>query len=91
MLSILSGLDGSAAMVMIGSGVWNLRQDKRGRYARISGLEVARIDDLARTGQMNCKIAWVNGLETNVRMISAAETAQRTRVIMTSATGPRQS
>jgi len=50
---------------------------KRGRYAQVGGLEVARVGDDERMGELKRKVASGKAFGTNVSMISAAETKQK--------------
>lgn len=51
--------------------------ERMGRYQRIGGLEVARVGDDARLAELKRKVASGKAFGTNVRMISAAEAAER--------------
>jgi len=46
---------------------------KMGRYEQVGGLEVARVDDDERMGELKRKVASGKAFGTNARMISAAE------------------
>jgi len=48
--------------------------EKRGRYAKVGGLEVARVGDDERMGELKRKVASGKAFGTNAHMISAAET-----------------
>ncbi len=50
---------------------------KRGRYAQVGGLEVARKDDDARMDELKRKVASGRAFGTNAVMISAAEAKER--------------
>ncbi|MGM0783467.1 MAG: GcvT family protein [Pseudomonadota bacterium] len=51
--------------------------ERMGHYQRIGGLEVARVGDDARLAELKRKVASGKAFGTNVRMISAAEAAER--------------
>ena len=50
---------------------------KRGRYAQVGGLEVARVGDDERMGELKRKVASGKAFGTNATMISAAETKEK--------------
>ncbi len=50
---------------------------KRGRYAQVGGLEVARVGDDERMGELRRKVASGKSFGTNARMISAAEAKEK--------------
>jgi glycine cleavage system aminomethyltransferase T/glycine/D-amino acid oxidase-like deaminating enzyme len=51
--------------------------EKMGRYARIGGLEVARVGDDERMNELKRKVASGKAFGTNVRMISAAQAKEK--------------
>ncbi len=51
--------------------------EKRGRYARIGGLEVARVGDDERMGELQRKVASGKAFGTRAYMISAAEAKEK--------------
>jgi len=55
--------------------------EKRGRYARVGGLEVARADDDERMGELKRKVASGKAFGTRATMISAAEAKERMPLI----------
>ena len=50
---------------------------KRGRYAQVGGLEVARVDDDERMAELQRKVGSGKAFGTNARMISAAEAKEK--------------
>jgi len=50
---------------------------KRGRYAQVGGLEVARVGDDERMGELKRRVASGKAFGTNVSMISAAEAKEK--------------
>ncbi|WP_163574833.1 GcvT family protein [Halomonas faecis] len=51
--------------------------ERLGHYRKVGGLEVARVGDDARLAELERKVASGKAFGTNVRMISAAEAAER--------------
>jgi len=51
--------------------------EKMGRYEKVGGLEVARVGDDDRMGELKRKVASGKAFGTNARMISAAEAKQK--------------
>ncbi|SDJ92342.1 GcvT family protein [Billgrantia gudaonensis] len=51
--------------------------ERLGHYQKVGGLEVARVGDAARLAELERKVASGKAFGTNVRMISAAEAAER--------------
>jgi glycine cleavage system aminomethyltransferase T/glycine/D-amino acid oxidase-like deaminating enzyme len=51
--------------------------EKMGRYAKVGGLEVARVGDDERMGELKRKVASGKAFGTNARMISAAEAKEK--------------
>lgn len=51
--------------------------DRRGRYARVGGLEVARVGDDERMQELQRKAASARAFGTNARLISAAQATQK--------------
>ena len=51
--------------------------EKRGRYAKVGGLEVARVGDDDRMAELQRKVASGKAFGTNARMISAAEAKEK--------------
>jgi len=51
--------------------------EKLGRYAKVGGLEVARVGDDDRMGELKRKVASGKAFGTNARMISAAEAKEK--------------
>jgi len=51
--------------------------EKMGRYARVGGLEVARVGDDERMAELERKVASGKAFGTNARMISAAEAKEK--------------
>ena len=51
--------------------------DKRGRYDKVGGLEVARVDDDERMAELKRKVTSGRAFVTRAHMISAAEAKER--------------
>lgn len=55
--------------------------EKRGHYAKVGGLEVARVGDDERMAELRRKVGSGKAFGTNARMISAAEACERMPLI----------